>query len=423
MLNKLFPVDELLLYRVGVIVGVPVLLVGGYLMDQVRPPGDLTLSLRYLASLFAVVCLIFGYKSRFMQEYTGEFGLVLAYLLITYSCLVLVEGRIGALEGLYGITALALMTVMFHKAWLVLAYQIPALLAISLSALMVSEPMMNPWAYILVALVFSVVTSTLALTHIHTRKRRESSEALSDLWFEQGTDAHLYGYTQTATPIRVNQTAYDLLECDKPEEVASILVNAFRQLSKTPDEANRALKDALAQEVYSQRMKIRTAKGNEFWGDLAMRRQIVDGDDLIYVRVTDTSDQVAHEQELEEARMAAEAAAETRSRFLANMSHEIRTPMNGVIGMASLLMETELTPQQQSYVDTIRGSGETLLSIINEILDFSKIDANRIELEQQVFDLETCATEALDLVAPTAASKHLELIFEMSVSRNHLWLG
>jgi len=187
----------------------------------------------------------------------------------------------------------------------------------------------------------------------------------------------------------------------------------------------RLLKSGRHDDAFYQDLYATILAGKVWQGEIINRRK--DGtlytEEMTITPVLDEAGQITHfvsvkqditirkqmESELASARDAALATAKLKSEFLANMSHEIRTPMNGIIGMAGLLKDTPLTPEQRDYADTIRTCGDQLLTIINDILDFSKIEAGKLAFETIDFDVRGVVESVMDLMAESAHRKRIEI--------------
>jgi PAS domain S-box-containing protein len=149
----------------------------------------------------------------------------------------------------------------------------------------------------------------------------------------------------------------------------------------------------------------------ELWSSPLIQNDKVLGAVVTFVDITERR---RAEESLRQAKEAAEAANRAKSDFLANMSHELRTPMNGILGMAALALDTDLSVEQREYVAMVKSSGESLLWLLNDILDLSKIEAGKLELEISDFSIEDCIEQALQPVAPLAQEKAIELVWNIA---------
>ncbi|MEM1433112.1 MAG: response regulator [Pseudomonadota bacterium] len=250
---------------------------------------------------------------------------------------------------------------------------------------------------------------------------RRRSEAFAETLFSRSTDALIVIDADSSLVLEQNRASRRLFGDLRSSEDWSGIIRALETQTDTGFVA--LLRQALSGQNWTGQLELADRQGGQLYGEALLTRLANDRKPSLLLRFQDMTRIHRQQLELQTANVEAAEAVAVQSRFLANMSHEIRTPMNGVIGMTSLLTNTSLSEEQRNYVDIIRSSGESLLTIINEILDFSKLEAGRVELEEQDFDLEQCAADALDTVLPLAANKDLEIVLDFRPDDRHLVRG
>ncbi|RZI81566.1 MAG: response regulator, partial [Rubrivivax sp.] len=259
---------------------------------------------------------------------------------------------------------------------------------------------------LLISLVRDITSSRQAQADLEESERRfrELVESMDDCVYVATEHRANYLYLSHRTSDLWGVSAEEIQA--HPDRLKSLVVEEDQALLAEQEalEAQDRPTDALLRLQHPE-------KGLRWLRHRTRARRLPDGQSRIYGLVSDVTDEHGQALELQRARDMAEAASQAKSQFMANMSHEIRTPMNGILGMTELLLGTTLSDKQRRFAQAVYRSGESLLEIINDILDFAKIEAGRLELANCDFVLRTLVEDTLELMAPRAHEKGLELSF------------
>lgn len=423
MKSALYATGPLWIYRVTMLIGIVVIYIDGVIADGHLQLPDFVISLRWVAifALAAVYCVT--YFNSFVRQQIGEFALIGMLIVMFYSASVVYGTNLGLDEAMGGVLLLCASSVIYHRSYLVALNLVLGSFIYLGWAYAVPDPQVAFDKFAISILPYTAMFMVLMVSNIKAREARERSEEQANAWFDNSSDALVYGDAATLTPKRINKNAKQFFATENPKKIVDLIMTTIRD-ENLAEVVGPILGSESDSTSIQKVVEFTRADGEKFWGDLSVIQIQIEGEIQTLVRISEATLRVEHEIELEAAKLDAEQAVVTRNQFLANMSHEIRTPMNGVIGMTSLLQGSKnFDDEQLSFMETIRSSGESLLAIINEILDYSKLDAKQVELEEQVFNLESCADEALVIVGPTAASKKLELLFESDLDLPETYRG
>ncbi|MEM8485272.1 MAG: response regulator [Bacteroidota bacterium] len=269
------------------------------------------------------------------------------------------------------------------------------------------EPQIVPLFFLSTIIVIAFFTYIILHSRLDAMDELDKSEAIMGTVFHDSGDAFLVIDAEEETVISHNNTVFETLEVRTVDQLlsklATMLTNSEASLEPQP-----ALRALISSTPLSERIQLNPEDDGR-WIDVHIKELDSSNNRLLLVKVSD----ITQGKRIDEYRIAKEAAEEAnrlKDSFLATMSHELRTPMNGVIGMANLLNYTQLDEEQSDYVQTIHTSSENLMSILNDILDFTRLGSGLAQLDIQPFSPVLVMEEVAELFAMEAGSKKIELV-------------
>ncbi|MFT7242700.1 MAG: signal transduction histidine kinase/CheY-like chemotaxis protein [Candidatus Azotimanducaceae bacterium] len=407
-------------FRLAALIGL--IAIGGSFLSRALLPGsdDGAQATRLMVSLVCLwYCLAASPKSL-IERYISQTSFLVSIALLLHVMNMSWQHHLDAETFVVSMVILSMLCAISPGRPWMLAVISSWVVGLTLVIIFVPEPVMSRISAMAILLpmasIIYLVGSTMLVIQVELKQQR--------MWLEKSqTVARMAGweYIRDNNQFIWSQTAHLLLGVEEGKEIMA------KDFVSDADDWQRIIagivRCAESGEDFEMAVKGSDEQNRLRWYSVKAGRDGDPGQQRVVGVVMDITEIVTKEQELTRARDSAESAVIARTRFLANMSHEIRTPMNGVIGMASLLLDGELGSKERSYAEIIRNSGESLLSIINEILDFSKYETGNVVLDNDEFKLEQLVTEALDIVDHQAEYKGLKLHLDMPTMSSRNFTG
>lgn len=399
--NKISPLHTYFGPSVGIIIALVVISTGilRYFLDP-EPLWLVLVRVSVVASCIAHAIFYKNIKNKY-QFHRNNISLILPYHVWSFS--LAWQSQFSAQHSLQILAMTMLSMLIFsNQSWLKW-YASGITLFTALLVLLVEQPGTNP-IILLVSIGLSLfICRRITSGWLDDIDKSEAQSSLMTTIFKDSPDA-LILRAEDGSIRKVSDKVTTYFLTSSRSEVAELVVH----LETPSGEENR--------EGANREMQFTDIKGNTFWGACNVRHIYYRQEKLTLIRITNIAWRKTLEDNLYGALQRANSSLEARRSFIANMSHELRTPMNGVLGMTSVLEHTELSDAQQGFINTIKSSGVLMLQVINDVLDFSSLDAGKLELDKTDEDIRAIIRECHDLLIAEAMAKQLSLKYVISSS-------